>query len=116
MARNATVVVRDVEGVISCEPETVQLYYRSEPNAIEWTFEKLPEGTDWVTVTFEGGPMFRDVAFSMKPDGTARLCLFNYLGGPKATKYTLRFYNSAKELITECDPHVVADPDNPWVP
>jgi hypothetical protein len=110
MAKIATITVNATEGGITCTPDPVKLYYLAEPHAIEWVFEKLPEGCDLVTVSFQGEPLFRDIGASCGADGTLRIIAFTYVGGPRVSKYTLRFFNAARECIAELDPGIEVDP------
>jgi hypothetical protein len=116
MSKIATVNVSTEKGIISCSPDPVQLYYISGPHAIQWVFRSLPKGCDYVTVSFQGEPMFRDIGASCSLDGSLRILAFTYVGGPRVSKYTIRFYNSERECIAELDPGVVVDPSVPEIP
>lgn len=107
MSLIADVVVGFKEGVLSCEPETLKLYYITGPSSVEWTFESLPAGTARVSITFEGQEqVFRDVAVSSAASGPLKIMMFSYIGGPRIAKYTIRCYDAEGTVIAENDPGI----------
>lgn len=115
MGRFATVLVTCVEGKITCNPENAQLYAQQEPDSIQWVFNSFPEGVIGAQVSFQDEAPFTDFGVSVA-GGTTKLVASGYRKLKGYSKYTIRFFDGAGQVVAEVDPAIHHDPLPPVWP